>query len=100
MGLCLWSRSRSGLGYVCVCGFVLAVETGWVKAWFGLALLWAVVVGYGGGVVVGFGMILGGAFWLWDGFCGVDVVGLVLDVMWWSWCPWWWWWRGVGVMIF
>ena len=53
--------------------------------WVGVA----VVVGCGSGVVAMFGMILGGTFWLWDGFCGVDVVGLVLDVMWWSWCPWW-----------
>ena len=46
---------------------------------------WAMFVFVGCGVVAGFGMILGGAFWLLDGFCGVDVVGLVLDVMWWSW---------------
>ena len=70
MGLCLWSRSRSGLGYVCVCGFVLVVRIGWLNAWFGLALLWAVVVGYDSGVMAGFGMILGDSFWLWDGFCG------------------------------
>ena len=70
VGLCLWSRSRSGLGYVCVCGFVLVVRIGWLKAWFGLALLWAVVVGYDSGVMAGFGMILGDSFWLWDGFCG------------------------------
>ena len=68
----------------------------WVSRWLGFVglYLWlwvgvAVVVGCGDGVVVGFGMILGSAFWLLDGFCGVDVVGLVLDVMWWSWCPWW-----------
>ena len=50
MGLCLWSRSSLGSEYVCVCGFVLVVGIGWVEAWFGLALLWAVVVDCGGGV--------------------------------------------------
>ena len=120
VGLCLWLGSGSGC--VCVRWFVLVVGIGWVGAWFGLALmlmvvawvsrwlgfvglllwLWvrvAIVVGCGSGVVARFRMILGDAFWLWDGFCGVDVVGLVLDVMWWSWCPWWWW-RFMGVVIF
>ena len=41
--------------------------------WIGIA----VVVSCGGSVVAGFGMILGGAFWLWDGFCGVDPLGLL-----------------------
>ena len=64
VGLCLWSGSGLGMGYVCVHGFVLVVGIGWVEAWFGLALLWAVVVSCdGGGVMAGFGMILGGAFW-------------------------------------
>ena len=30
--------------------------------------------------MAGFGMILGGAFWLWDGFCGVDPLGLLKDL--------------------
>ena len=30
--------------------FVFVVGIGWVGAWFGLALLWAVVVDYGSGV--------------------------------------------------
>ena len=33
--------------------------------------------GGGGGVVARFGIILGSGFWLRDGFCVVDVVGLV-----------------------
>ena len=44
--------------------------------WVGVA----VVVGCGGdggGVVARFGIILGSGFWLRDGFCVVDVVGLV-----------------------
>ena len=75
-GLCWWSRSI---------GLLMAVA--WVSQWLcfiGLLLwLWVgvvVVVGCGNGVVIGFGMILGGAFWLWDGFCGVDVVDLLEDL--------------------
>lgn len=45
--------------------------------WVGVA----VVVGCGGGgVAARFGIILGSGFWLWDGFCGVDVVGLDFEI--------------------
>ena len=68
MGLCLWSGSGSGSDYVCICGFVLVVGIGWVEAWFGLALLWAVVVGCGDGV--GFFCLLSLGFFV-AGFVGL-----------------------------
>ena len=66
-------------------GLLMAVAL--VSRWLDFVglLLWlwvgvAVVVSCGGSVVAGFGMILGVAFWLWDGFCGVDPLGLLKDL--------------------
>ena len=69
IGLCLWSGSGSGSDYVCICGFVLVVGIGWVEAWFGLALLWVVIVGCGDGV--------GFFCWLSLGFFVAGFVGLL-----------------------
>ena len=48
-----------------------------------MVILDGIVVGFwgGGGVLARFGMIFGDGFWF-QGFYGVDVVGLVMGVMW------------------